>query len=53
MSAAGLRAVDGIEGLIEEEADGPAAVDPGRDVSVHTRRVPEHCKEVCNDEGEA
>lgn len=48
-----LRAIDGVKGLVEEEADGPGIVDPRRAVLVQGGVVPEEGEEVEDDEHEA
>lgn len=48
-----LGAVDSIESLVEEEADGPAVVDPRRAVLIESRVVPQERQDIENDEQEA
>lgn len=48
-----LRAVNRIEGLVQEQADRPAVVDPRRAVLVEGRVVPQQRAEVDDDEHEA
>lgn len=45
-----LGAVAGIEGLVEEETDGPGGIDPRRTVLVKAGVVPEEGEEVHDDE---
>lgn len=53
LGAARLGAVDGVEGLVEEEANGPGGVDPARAVEVEGRVVVEEGQNIDDDEGEA
>lgn len=48
-----LGAVDGVKGLVEEEAYGPTVVDPWRAILVKGRVVPQEGEKVGNDEREA
>lgn len=48
-----LRPIDSIKSLIQEQADSPAIVHPGRAVLVQHGRVPQQGREVGDDEGEA
>ncbi len=53
MRPARLGPVHGIEGLVEEESNRPAEVDPGRAVGVQSRVIPEHGQNVHDYEAEA
>lgn len=53
LGAPGLGAVAGVEGLVEEEAEGPGGVDPGRAVGVEGGVVVEEGGDVEEDEEEA
>lgn len=48
-----LCAIYGVKGLVEEEADGPACVDPARTFLVEGRVVVEKGEQVSYDEAEA
>lgn len=48
-----LGAIDGIKGLVNEQAGGPCVVDPRRTILVERRVVPEQGEEVGDDEHEA
>lgn len=49
----GLRAITGIERLVQEEADCPAVVHPRRAVLVEPWCIPQHRQEVDDDEAES
>ena len=48
-----LSAINGVESLVEEEADSPSPVDPNGTVLVHVWGVVEHGADVRNDKTEA
>ncbi len=52
-SAARLCPIDRVKGLVQEQAGGPAVVDPRRAVAVEAGRVPQQRQEVGHDEAEA
>lgn len=48
-----LRSVNGVKGLVQEQADGPRVVDPGRAIGIQARVIPQEGQEVGDDKGEA
>lgn len=48
-----LSAVDGIKGLVQEQANGPAVVDPARTILVEAWIVPQQRQEVDDDKRKA
>lgn len=47
-----LAAIDSIEGLVEEQANGPTCINPSRHVLIHSRRVVEHRQDVYDNKRE-
>jgi len=48
-----LSAINGVKGLVEEEADGPRPVDPSWTILVHVWGIVEHGDDVGNDKTKA
>lgn len=48
-----MRSINGVKGLVQEQADGPRIVDPRRAIGIQARVIPQQGQEVGDDEGEA